>query len=168
LFNIAAKELPNIVSQYTNHRIVPIKQNHSKATYTRLLSREDGFIPQDLLILALKGTRPSKEQIKNWQLINDFSQLLITNYQLPVLIERALRAFTPWPGIWTEIEVKSQKLKVKSERKRLKILKAHLEPEEPRTKNQDLRTKLVIDQVQLEGKKPGSWKQFREGHQIEF
>jgi len=174
LFNIAAKELPNIVSQYTNHRIVPIKQNHSKATYTRLLSRDDGFIPQDLLNLALKGIRPSKEQIKNWQLINEILQLPITKYQLPITIDRTLRAFTPWPGLWTELTLRhlggSQMDSPEVERsekrivKRLKILKAHIEPQEPRTKNRELRTKLVIDQVQLEGKNPVSWKQFKEGY----
>ena len=37
--------------------------------------------------------------------------------------------------------------------KRLKLLKAHLEE-----------GKLILDEVQLEGKDPVSWKQFKEGY----
>ncbi len=60
----------------------------------------------------------------------------------PVMIERMLRAYFPWPGIWTLVDGK-----------RLKILKAHIEEE-----------KLVLDEVQLEGKNPVTWKQFTEAY----
>jgi len=50
---------------------------------------------------------------------------------------------TPWPGVWTKLE----------NQKRLKLLKAHLEED-----------KLILDEVQLEGKDPVSWKQFKEGY----
>ena len=62
-----------------------------------------------------------------------------------VEIERLIRAAYPEPTAWTFVQIPSEK--------RLKILKAHLE-------NQ----KLVPDQVQLEGKKPVTWKQFQEGY----
>jgi len=64
-----------------------------------------------------------------------------TDYQ-----ERFVRAMFPWPGAWAEIKADNQV-------KRLKILKAHLENK-----------KLILDQVQLEGKKPVTWKQFQEGY----
>lgn len=51
-------------------------------------------------------------------------------------IERKFRAFHPWPGLWT-------KIKLTAVEKRLKLLKLHLEDR-----------KLVLDEVQLEGKKP--------------
>ncbi len=60
----------------------------------------------------------------------------------PKEIEQIIRAFTPWPGTFTFVKIKEKKF-------RLKILKAHLEEE-----------KLVIDQVQLEGKNPVSFKEF--------
>lgn len=63
-----------------------------------------------------------------------------------VFKERFIRAMHPWPGAWTEVQLKKGK-------KRLKILKAHLEA-----------NKLVLDKVQLEGKKPVTWKQFQEGY----
>lgn len=62
-------------------------------------------------------------------------------------IERAIRAFYPWPIAWTVFQENS-------EEKRLKILKAHL----------DNNGKLEIDQVQIEGKKPISFADFLRGH----
>ena len=59
-----------------------------------------------------------------------------------IRIERKFRAFHPWPGVWTLYN-----------KKRLKILKLHLDNE-----------KLILDEVQLEGKKPVSWEQFKEAY----
>jgi methionyl-tRNA formyltransferase len=74
------------------------------------------------------------------------------NWQKPSdYIERQIRAFYPWPGTWTEVElrIKNQETRIK----RLIILRAHLKGK-----------KLVLDEVQLEGKKPVSFKQFLEGY----
>ncbi|HUV43147.1 MAG TPA: methionyl-tRNA formyltransferase [Patescibacteria group bacterium] len=64
----------------------------------------------------------------------------------PAKIERKIRAFYPWPETWTEVTIKEEK-------KRLKILKAHLE-----------NNRLILDQVQLESKKAVTYKQFKEGY----
>lgn len=63
-------------------------------------------------------------------------------HKTAVEIDRQIRALYPWPGTWTDINSK-----------RLKILKAHL-------KN----NKLVLDEVQLEGKKPVTFRQFLQGY----
>lgn len=74
------------------------------------------------------------------------------NWHWPALkIDRLIRAMIPWPGAWTELEIGKQESE--SSRKRLKILKAHLEKE-----------KLFLDLVQLEGKKPVSWRQFKQAY----
>lgn len=73
------------------------------------------------------------------------------DWQKPVdYLERQIRAFYPWPGTWTEVKItrSSQVLT-----RKLKILEAHLGNK-----------KLVFDKVQLEGKKPVSFKQFSEGY----
>ena len=62
--------------------------------------------------------------------------------------ERFIRAMFPWPGAWTLL-----RQGFGEQAKRLKILKAHL-----------INNKLVLDEVQLEGKKPVTWKQFQEGY----
>lgn len=63
----------------------------------------------------------------------------------PVESERLIRAAYPEPTAWSFVQTPLKK--------HLKILKAHLENK-----------KLVLDQVQLEGKKPVTWKQFQEGY----
>ncbi len=50
-------------------------QDHSQATYTKLLTRQDGFVP--------------------WE---EFSHLLSSPSQL---LDRKFRAYSPWPGVWS-------------------------------------------------------------------
>ncbi len=68
-------------------------------------------------------------------------------------IDRKFRALTPWPGIWTTIEFREKNLELS--RKRLKILSCHLN-----SKPQTLNSILILDTVQLEGKKPVNFEQF--------
>lgn len=65
------------------------------------------------------------------------------------------RALHPWPGLWTKVKLKGERVKGKEIEKRLKILKVKLPPS-PLT----LHPKLIIDEVQLEGKKPEDFKEF--------
>lgn len=70
-----------------------------------------------------------------------------------VRIERKFRAFSPWPGVWTKIATQARpatQVHSKTEEKRLKILACHL----------SVITCLVLDTVQLEGKKPVPFSQF--------
>ncbi|KKT59118.1 MAG: hypothetical protein UW52_C0048G0001, partial [Candidatus Gottesmanbacteria bacterium GW2011_GWA1_44_24b] len=66
-------------------------------------------------------------------------------------IDRKFRAFTPWPGVWTLINpTNPTNLQIRQIKKRMKILEMHVE-----------NGKLILDLVQLEGKKPVSWEQFQ-------
>jgi len=60
----------------------------------------------------------------------------------PAEIERMVRAYNPWPGTWTEVGSK-----------RVKILKARIEGE-----------KLIIEEVQPEGKKPMKYEEYLKGN----
>ncbi len=84
-------------------------QDDSKASYTKILKRNDGEI--------------------DWK-------------KSPKEIERQIRAFNPWPGTYTFCNGK-----------RLKILEAEASY-----------GKLEIKEVQLEGKKPMSYKEFLRGY----
>ena len=110
LFERSADVLTELIDPYLKGKITPRVQNDEDASFTKIITREDGRVD-------LKTDDP-------------------------VTIERKLRAYTPWPGIWTMVDGK-----------RLKILKAHLENE-----------KLVLDEVQLEGKNPVPWKQFKDAY----
>jgi len=189
LFKIIAAELPDIINKYVNGELKPQKQDHSQATYTKHFTRNDGFIPFQTLAAALnwKSRMLPAVEIKKWPLVNKIPQLLITNYQLSVTIERACRALSPWPGVWTYVRIAKRSQDTSDadkattsvnsrwrnqDKKRLKILKVHLEPKQSNPliplnsggRHTDVEWKLVIDQVQLEGKKPVSWKQFQEGY----
>ena len=111
LFERSADVLIQLIPAYVSGKVKPKEQNHGEATFTKVLTREDGFI-------HLKEKTPKEA-------------------------ERFIRAMNPWPGAWMRLE----------NQKRLKLLKAHSEE-----------GKLVLDEVQLEGKDPVSWKQFKAGY----
>lgn len=74
----------------------------------------------------------------------------------PEEIDRLIRAAFPEPGAWTTVRIKDQKSKIKD--MRLKIIKAHLKNE-----------KLILDEVQLEGKNKVTWPELQAGYpQVSF
>ena len=106
---LGANLLNHVIHLWVAEKLKTKPQNPKKATYTKILTKEDGFI--DLV-------KPPKN------------------------LSNLVRAYHPWPGVWTYYEVTSNKGQVTR-----KIIK------------------LLPDQkVQLEGKKPVSLKEFRSGH----
>ena len=137
LFAAGGQVLVTILPAWVEGRIKPRKQDHKQATYTKTLKREGGFIPGKDLRAAMEGKSLAKAKE----------------------IKRKIRAFRPWPSTWTKIQLTTHNSQLTT--KRLKLLQAHLEsPQIPNTKYQI----LVLDKVQLEGKKPVTWKQFKEGY----
>jgi len=116
LFTMGGEVLATILPSFLEDKIEIKKQNHSQATFTKKLTRENGKI--------------------DWQKPIDYQ-------------ERFIRAMFPWPGAFANVKLRMDN----GELKRLKILKTHLE-----------NGKLILDLVQLEGKKPVTWKQFLEGY----
>lgn len=102
LFSRAAMVLVQAIPAYIAGKIKPKAQDESQATFTKLLTREDGFID-------LKKKSPEG-------------------------VDRFIRAMFPWPCAWTRL----------TDGARLKL--------------------LPNDIVQLEGKNPVSWKQFKAGY----
>lgn len=115
LFIRASEVLLELLPAYEKGKINLKKQDEKKATYTKLIVKEDGFVD-------LVKYKPEK-------------------------VLRMSKAFTPWPGIWTRLK----------NDKRLKILKCHIKD-----------NKLILDEVQLEGKDPVSWNQFRSAYSKEI
>jgi len=145
LFAAGAKVLLTTLPTWVEGKIKPQSQNHAEATYTKMLTREDGKIGWPELVEAIKSGQKAVE------------------------VERKIRAYSPWPGAWTLLRP-SDSEGFGGQAKRLKILRAHLEPIQNtkylpagrQGKIQD--TKLALDLVQLEGRNPVPWKQFREGY----
>jgi methionyl-tRNA formyltransferase len=128
LFERSAEFLIELLPNYLNGKIKPKEQNHEKATFTKTITKQDGFTKPDQLNKALEGKKAES-------------------------IHNHIRAMYPWPGAWTKVDIGKQNIKI------LKILKAHLENLPAQAGK-----KLVLDKVQLEGKNPVSWKQFKQGY----
>jgi len=144
LFERSAEVIKTLLPAYLSDKITPRKQLLKKATFTYLLRKEHGLIPPKYLKMAIEG-KSSKEKWEIGFIKNFFLQ------PTPLTIERFIRAVHPWPVAWTYVQlVQNSRLKTQ---KRLKILKAHIEDK-----------KLVLDEVQLEGKTPAPYKQFKEAY----
>jgi methionyl-tRNA formyltransferase len=120
-------------------------QADQNATYTRLLKREDGFIPLSTLKKALKNKPLNFEEapkilkeIRNWKLEKRNSLEIIYNY---------FRGLYPWPGIWTLLP----------NGKRLKIIDMNFEVTS---------YKLQVTRVQLEGKKEVDFETFNQAYRV--
>jgi len=109
LFGKGASLLLNMLNKYLKDDLKLVTQEHEKATFTKPLSRQDGFI--DILKLE---TRNSKSEL-----------------------ERKIRAYCPWPGVWF-------KTKLNNAEKIIKLLPG--------------------DKLQVEGKKPMPYKDFLNGY----
>ena len=101
-----------------HNKTIFIKQDDSKATYTKVLTREDGYFDFSLLEI---GNLPALSEAEG-----------------KLEIARKIRAYYPWPGVYTKLKMKNEKLKI------IKFL--------PNRK------------VQVEGKKPVDYKDFINGY----
>ncbi len=145
LFEKSAEVLIQAIPAYIKGKINLKKQDDSKASYARIIKKDDAFIPPEYLDAALQG-----QVFKgSWKInfIKDYS-LVPNAYSLDCFI----RAMDPSPIAWTYVKL-GISLKPKKLISRLKILKAHIEE-----------SKLIPEEVQIEGKNPVSWDQFKKGY----
>ena len=145
LAELGAKLLIETLPKWIKGEIKPIPQDDSKATYTKIIKKEDGKI--------------------NWQ-------------KSAEEIERMIRAFTPWPGTYTYIKSQIPSTKPQTQnQKMLKIIKAKVlkinhqkepgivfltEKREPAIACK--KDALILEEVQLEGKRKMIAKDFLNGY----
>lgn len=134
LFSIAALKLPEILNEYILGNIRQEVQDDDNATYTSSPSH-----PKNTFIYKEDARIAWTDEINK--------------------IERAIRAYYPWPIAWTtltEMENPNLNIELKENKKsssRVKIYKAHIE-----------NNLLCIDELQLEGGKKLSWNDFKNGY----
>jgi len=147
LFERSAEVLVTLIPAYLAGKIHPRKQDEGQATFTIRTDKAHGLIPYAYFEAALKG----KSLKENWSI--GFTKDIGLS-PAPDVIERFIRAMYPWPEAWTLLRLSA----TEGQGRRLKILRAHLED-----------GKLVPDEVQLEGKNPVSWEEFKRGYpQVSF
>ena len=151
-FNLTAQHFPQILLDLTAKKLIPSPQPPLSPTpIARQLTKDDGFIPYNYLLAALEGQPSSELPPDSPFLLQLLPKLKTLNPDLSLdpasVIERASRALSPWPGIWTLQPQTDPHLPAK----RLKILQLHLE--KPTTQPQSpAQKKLILDQALLEGR----------------
>lgn len=137
LFRVAADKLPEVLEKYSQGQIKPIIQDKELATFTYSKTH-----PRSTFIYKEDG-------FIDWG-------------KKPEDIERMVRAFNPWPIAWTYLKdlekAKSLTMRIKLKKSVNKDLKIKL------IKSSIKEGKLLIEQVQVEGKKEMTWKDFENGY----
>lgn len=122
-FDLIAQHLAEDLVKLATSQLHPTLQpDLSPTPLAKKLTKTDSFVAWSIVVKAMEVA--DKENQAQY-------------------LERASRAFSPWPKLWTLLPT------VKGE-KRMKILKTHL-----------IDKHLVLDQVQIEGQIPAAWNQVR-------
>ncbi len=153
LFEKSADVLLEMIPAYVDGKIKYKHQDEEKASFTTMIKKEDAFIPFEFIknAMNLNFVMELNSNNKTWEVG------FIKNYNLTPsaeVINRIIKAMSFWPVAWTNIEISNNKVKIT---KRLKIISSHINPESGY---------LELDEVQLEGKKPTTWKQFKGSYGI--
>jgi len=137
LFKLSAEKLPQTINNFLKGNITPVKQDHSKATYT------------------ISKTDPKHTFIRKEDALIDWSESVEK-------IHREIRAYNPWPISWTYLEdlektnLLSEKIILKSslnKKLKVKIYSSNIKD-----------GKLNIKQLQVEGKNKTDWVSFVNGY----
>ena len=80
LAKVGADLLISILPFYLDGSLKPVAQDHTKATHTQMIKKEDGFVD-------------------------------LENPPDPEKLDRMIRAYYPWPGVWTRLKTQNSKLK---------------------------------------------------------
>ena len=175
-FRLFKKTVCVFLQRPLSKHTLPYKtQNHTQATFTRLLQKDDGFIPLSTLKKALNNEPLTFSELPKiiFEYINKYN--LIRNWK-PVLREVEgleirnsskivydyFRGLCPWPGIWTLVDIRGNQSIIRGNpsvrtHKRLKITGLNY-----------AEGKLTITKVQLEGKKEVDIKTFNKAYDLEI
>jgi len=147
-FKLASKQIASWISNYHQGKLLEKPQPViSPTSVAKKITKDDAFI--------------------DWRVINNLSKGLVTqDYQKdtadallnrclnstprekwPDLVERARRAFQPWPILWTKIPTKGGY-------KRMQIIKCEV------AENQGIKI-LLLQEVKIEGMKQANWNQVK-------
>ena len=137
LFNIAAENLPQVIKNMSENKIILKTQDEKQATYT--ISKTN---PKHTFIFK-------EDALINWQ-------------NSPEEIERSIRAYNPWPISWTYLKDIEENHNLDEE----VILKNHIDKNlKVKIFSSELvNEKLRIKTLQIEGKGKITWKEFRNGY----
>lgn len=149
LSDIGYKLFKNNIQLLIDGKIQKKEQDHQNRTFTRLLTKKDGFVPNPIFQKIIKGETHSKAEIP--AIIVEYTKkynLPIAHYSQPDTYYSLFRALHPWPGLWTMIPTNEGE-------KRLKITGMEIKNGKPE-----------ITKVQLEGKKEVPFETFKNSYHL--
>jgi|SRR5579885_3278063 len=163
LFAKGATMLPKVIENYASGAIPLVPQDETQATYTRIITRQDGYIDLNSIDTNASGN-PNPIASMRTPLVNDSGQarnmssnksLEIKNLKLK--ISRMIRAYYPWPGVWTKVRSRNQEV-------RIKLLPATALRNHEMDEAIPLEAKQTSFLIQPEGKKLMTIKDFLNGY----
>jgi methionyl-tRNA formyltransferase len=140
-FALAQENLPHILQEYAlNHQSTPQPTPSVIDPLARRLSREDGFLPYSVVLAAQQGEPQLDTKILS-QFGPALQDLVAAQPELTPAqyLDRAMRAFHPWPGIWTIVPEYKGKQDVRE-----KLLDGSLETN----------GRYILHTIQFEGEAP--------------
>jgi methionyl-tRNA formyltransferase len=139
-FDLICENLDKKIANFArNSQTVTPQPEESPTLIAKRLQKSDSFVPFEYVAMALEGHCP----VNFSKLPVLLQQAYKHNGHLALTLERACKAFAPWPGLWTLIPTDKGE-------KRMKILECELA-------KLDYEKKLVLNKVQIEGKNPVKW-----------
>lgn len=142
-FSTIAAQLPSILLEYAkNPEIAKPQPKDSPTPIARKISKEDSFIPWEVLtaLMLPLSEQPSRDELES-NLPPIIAQACALSENTLQGICNAVRAFSPWPQVWTTIPTSKGTL-------RMKILSCSQQDQS-----------LKLDVVHIEGKTPSVWKE---------
>ena len=100
----------------TKQQLKSTPQNHDRATYTRLLTKQDGYIHLDTLKLAIQSPT-SKPKTNISDLIHSYNKRFNLVYKVDLSLAKTIwnlyRGLSGWPGLWTKIPLPNGYMRLK-------------------------------------------------------
>ncbi len=163
-FKLVANKLPQILKDFAkNPNQVTPQPEESPTPIARKITKDDAFVPWDLVagFLSAKQLGQYKPQQTPAQAIDSMPQKSLLRNLLtsksesiwPDLLERASRAFSPWPLLWTKIPTRRKQ-------RRMQILSCELEFN-PQAKPGENKKILKLNNVRIAGQSQAQWNQVK-------
>lgn len=150
--NTSYFQIIDALEKIISNKLVTKAQDNTKATYTKLLSKNSGYIENSLIRKGLLGENIDSiseyPEIISWYIKHN-NLLFYEIKSAAQIIVNMKRGLNPWPGVWTYC------YNQKNEKKRLKILKCSSKD-----------NVLFIDELQVEGKNRIKYKDFIKSYSI--
>lgn len=139
-FQMTTDKLADILVTFLENTATTPQPAESPTPTARQLDRNDGFVAWVLFKQLLTG-QADPQAAPMGQLSELLLEVQADTGNIYSVVDRAVRAFSPWPGVWTTVPTTKGN-------KRLKILSLETSS----------RNRLTLGQVQLEGQSSTHWK----------